>query len=251
VASVISVIPSPMTFAELLKSVKTVLMNKQMWLIGIIGCLFYLPASVFLDLWGIPFLKTVYQLDPETAASVVSMTFVGWIIAGPSIGAFSDHIKRRRLPLQVCALMAAILLSIIFYVPGITLPTLYVLFFFVGVFCGAHPLCFALGKENNPIKISGTALAITNTLIMLGGAVFQPVVGKLLDWHTTSAAVVDGMPPAYTPGDYIYALSLIPVGLILAIGLTFLLRETYCESQEVLNSDRPTAKVFKLRTERA
>ncbi len=38
----------PMNLMQLLNSLKVVLMNPQMWLIGIIGCLFYLPASVFL-----------------------------------------------------------------------------------------------------------------------------------------------------------------------------------------------------------
>jgi MFS family permease len=225
-----------MTFKQLVSALQVVLLNPQMWLIGLIGCLFYLPASVFLDLWGIPYLKTVYQLTPTQAASVVSMTFVGWIIAGPSIGALSDRIKRRRLPLIISAVMAAVLLSAVFYVPGISLTTLYVLFFFIGIFCGAHPLCFALGKENNPNAISGTAVAVTNTLIMLGGVVFQPVVGKLLDWHTSNVVQM-GDVPAYTPGDYTYALSIVPIGLIIAIGLTFFLKETHCESQSVVNDD--------------
>lgn len=225
----------PMTFPQLLNSLKVVLSNPQMWLIGLIGCLFYLPASVFLDLWGIPYLKTVYQLTPEIAASVVSMTFVGWIIAGPSIGALSDKIKRRRSPLMFCAVMSAILLSIVFYVHGLSLPVLYTIFFFIGIFCGAHPLCFALGKENNRNASSGTAVAVTNTLIMIGGVVFQPVVGKLLDWHNTAGMMNDGV-LVYTAADYTYALTVVPLGLIVAIGLTFFLKETYCESHEAVTA---------------
>jgi MFS family permease len=224
-------IHKPMSFYQLLYSVKVILSKPQMWLIGIIGCLFYLPASVFLDLWGIPFLESVYHLTPKNAAFVILSTFGGWIIAGPSIGALSDKIKRRRAPLLVCAVMAAILFSAIFYIPTFTLSELYVIFFFIGIFCGAHPLCFALGKENNSNAISGTAVAITNTLIMIGGAIFQPIVGKLLDWHTSGAQTPDGV-LIYTSGDYLYALSVVPIGLVIAIGLTFFLKETYCESHE-------------------
>jgi MFS family permease len=239
----------PMTFHQLVSALGVILSNPQMWLIGLIGCLFYLPASVFLDLWGIPFLKTVYQFTPETAASVVSMTFVGWIIAGPSIGALSDKIKRRRSPLLVCAVMAAILLSAVFYIPNLSITSLYVVFFFIGIFCGAHPLCFALGKENNANAISGTAVAITNTLIMLGGAVFQPVVGKLLDWHTSGATSPDGV-LIYTASDYTYALSVVPIGLFIAIVLTFFLKETYCESREENASRKAasTSNVISLQT---
>jgi len=208
------------------------LINQQMILVGVIGCLFYLPASVFLDLWGIPYLKTVYQLSAIQAAFVVNMTFVGWIISGPSIGALSDKIKRRRLPLLICAIMSALLLTTAFYVPGIPLAGLCALFFFVGIFCGAHPLCFALGKENNPHSISGTAVAVTNTLIMVGGAIFQPIVGKLLDWHTSGALQANGT-PLYSASDYSYALCVVPLGLLLAVVLSFFLRETYCESYEL------------------
>lgn len=221
----------PMSFLQLLQSLRVVLTNPQMWLIGIIGCLFYLPASVFLDLWGIPYLKAVYQLTPEEAAWVINMTFIGWIIAGPSIGALSDRIKKRRLPLLVSAVMATLLLSIVFYTSNLPMAALYFLFFFIGIFCGAHPLCFALGKENSPIAISGIAVAVTNTLIMIGGLIFQPVVGKLLDKHAVNVTLHNGI-PVYSTGDYTYALSVIPIGLVLAIVLTFFLKETHCQAQE-------------------
>src|SRR5262249_17843452 len=152
----------------------------QMWIIGIIGCLLYLPSSVFLDLWGIPYLKSVYKLSPEQAVTISSYTFYGWIISGPIIGLFSDKIKRRRMPLTVTGFFAAVLLSVVFYLPIQNVSSLYLIFFAIGFCCGAHPLCFALGKETNPIQISGTSVAVTNMLIMAGGAIFQPVVGKLL-----------------------------------------------------------------------
>lgn len=238
-----------MSFSQLLSALRVVLTNPQMWLIGIIGCLFYLPASVFLDLWGIPYLKAVHHLTPEQAASAVSWTFIGWIIAGPSIGALSDKIKRRRSPLILAAFMSTIFLSVIFYIPGLSLSTLYVLFFFVGIFCGAHPLCFALGKENSPLRFSGTAVAVTNTLIMLGGMIFQPVVGKLLDKHAVNIVMQDGV-PLYNASDYNYALTVIPIGLILAIILSFFLKETYCESR-IVEETHSTLATNKLALDRS
>jgi MFS family permease len=222
---------SPANLKEMFSALWSVLKSPQMWLIGVIGCLFYLPASVFLDIWGIPYLKAVYQITPEQAASAVSMAFIGWIIAGPTIGALSDKIKRRRLPLIISATMATVLLAAIFYIPGISLNVLYVMFFFVGVFCGAHPLCFALGKENCPNEISGTAVAVTNSLIMCGGMVFHPLVGKLLDSHAVNVVMTNGV-PVYSSSDYTYALTLVPVGLALSIVLSFFLKETYCQSHD-------------------
>src|SRR3990167_8062657 len=222
---------SPMTFAQLKSALKKIFTNPQMWLIGIIGCLLYLPSSVFLDLWGIPYLKNVYHLTADQAVAISSYTFYGWILSGPIIGAFSDKIKRRRMPLTIMGFFAALLLSIVFYVPGITLSMLYLIFFMIGFSCGAHPLCFALGKENNSIRIAGTAVAVTNMLIMAGGAIFQPLIGTLLDFHTTSPVGADGL-PVYSSYDYTFALSVIPIGVALGIFLAaFFLKETYCETQ--------------------
>ena len=221
---------TPINVGQLLTALRLIFVNPQMWLIGIIGCLLYLPSSVFLDLWGIPYLKAVYQLTPEQAVAISSYTFYGWIISGPIIGAFSDKIKRRKMPLTVTGFFAALLLCAVFYLPGINVSGLYAIFFIIGFCCGAHPLCFALGKETNPIQISGTAVAVTNMLIMLGGVIFQPVVGKLLDMHTTSPLGQNGL-PIYSSSDYTFALSVIPIGVALGIFLSLFLKETYCESQ--------------------
>ncbi len=221
---------TPMNIKQLMSALRMIFTSPQMWLIGIIGCLLYLPSSVFLDLWGIPYLKAVYGLTADQAATIQNYTFYGWIISGPIIGWFSDKIRRRRMPLTVTGFFAALLLCVVFYVPGIKVSQLYLIFFIIGFCCGAHPLCFALGKENNPIQISGTAVAVTNMLIMMGGVVFQPVVGMLLDLHTSSPIDAHGL-PIYSSTDYTFALSVIPIGVALGIFLSVFLKETYCESQ--------------------
>lgn len=231
---------SPMNVGQLFSAMRLIFTNPQMWLIGIIGCLLYLPSSVFLDLWGIPYLKAVHQLSAEQAVAISSYTFYGWIISGPIIGAFSDRIKKRRMPLTVTGFFAAVLLCVVFYLPGLTASGLYVIFFMIGFCCGAHPLCFALGKENNPLQISGTAVAVTNMLIMAGGAIFQPVVGKLLDMHASGALGPNGL-PTYSSSDYTFALSVIPIGVALGIFLSVFLKETHCESQ----ADEDDERIFK------
>lgn len=216
---------TPPPRASLFQTLRHLSMNPQMWLIGVIGCLLYLPASVFLDLWGIPWLKTVHHLTAAQAVNVSNITFAGWIISGPIIGMLSDKIGRRKFPLVVFGGFAALLLCIIFYVPSLTLSMLYVLFFMTGFCCGAHPLCFALGKEINSPEIAGTAIAATNMLIMAGGAIFQPLVGKLLDWHAGLPAGMNSL-PVYSTADYTFALSVVPLGVVLGIILSLFIRET-------------------------
>ncbi len=221
---------TPLTFSKVLSYLSIILINPQTWLIGVIGCLMYLPASVFLDLWGIPYLEAVYHLTAHEASRVSLVIFIGWIIAGPVTGAVSDMIGKRRLPLLVCSIGAAIVMSIIFYMPGISLTGLYFLAATLGFFCGSHPLCFAISRENISAKVSATAIAVANTLIMIGGMVFQPVVGFLLDANW-DGVMLNGS-PVYSAENFTYALSIVPISLIISVVLTFFIRETYCRVPE-------------------
>lgn len=217
-----------MTAKQLGQELNQIFTSKQMWLIGIIGCLVYLPSSVFLDTWGVPYLNGVYGLDKADAVNTIGYTFYGWIISGPLIGALSDKLKMRKLPLTLTGFFAAALLCYVFYGPQVSISTLNIIFFLVGFCCGSHSICFALGKENNPIHLSGTAVAATNMGIMAGGMICQPLAGWLLDLHASGALNAEGL-RIYTAADYNFALSIIPLGVALGIALSFFLRETHGE----------------------
>lgn len=230
--------PPSMDIRTLLTTVKTIFKNPQMWLIGAIGCLLYLPASVFLDAYCKEFLVTVYGISGRDAVNIANITFLGWIVSGPIIGAYSDRIKRRRMPLILSSSFAAAMLCIVFYMPHMfSLYGLYVAFFLTGISCGGHPLCFSLGRENYPENVSGTAIATTNAFIMLGGMLFPPLVGELLDLHSTAIGI--GGLPIHDASDYIFALSVIPIGVATGIILSLFVKETYCEMPPVETASMP------------
>ena len=217
---------------ELLEMLMSLLKSKQMWLIGIIGCLLYLPATVFVDQWGIPYLEQVHGLSPAEAARSTSLILLGWLISSPIIGWYSDKINRRCMPLIVTSMIACAGFFLIFYSPfELSRNAIYALMLLVGAACGSHPLCFSLSKENNMLRFSGTAIAVTNAMIMLGG-VFQYVVGKFLDLHF-SGYVEDGI-RVYSKSDYTFALSIIPIGFIISILISFFIKETHCQLKEEL-----------------
>ncbi len=227
---------TPVNLKQLFSALKVIAQNRQMWLIGAIGCLLYLPSSVFIDLWGISYLKVVYNLDRVQAAGLNNWTLLGWIISGPIVGWISDKIHLRVLPLTLTGFFAAALLCVVFYVPNLNTDWFPALFFLIGFGLGAHPLCFALGKETNSIQMSGTSVAFTNMLIMLGGMLFQPIAGKLLDLHASGALGADGL-PIYTASDYTYALSIVPVGVAIGIFLSLFLKETHCRQLKDVEED--------------
>jgi hypothetical protein len=64
----------------------------------------------------------------------------------------------------------------------------------------------------------------------------QPLVGRLLDWSlmqrqsSLTDLSIDKMQQFYTAHDYQFALSIIPLGILIAAVLTFFLRETYAHA---------------------
>ena len=221
-------------FKRSLQDAGLILMNPQMWINGIYGCLVYLPTTVFAELWGNPYLQYAHELSSTAAHHCIGLLFLGFTIGAPTMGYISDKIRRRKLPMFLGAVSAAIVMSIIVFVPGLTEKSLGSLLFILGLCYGSQAIVFAVGREISPKEAGGTAVATTNMLVMLGAIFLQPLVGRLLDYsvqlHSTA---VDqtlsqvGQHIVYSAADYKFAVSLIPIGIGIAAILTFFLKETH------------------------
>ena len=215
----------PPTLRGILVGSGRIIRNPQIWINGLIGCLLYLPTSVFAELWGVPFLSQALHFSPSAAANAISLIFLGWATGAPVAGFISDVLKQRRLPMTIGSVMAAILFSIVLYVPHVPVYAVCIIFYLFGFFSSAQVIIFAVGREISSSKASGTAIALTNMFVMIGGVIFQPVVGILLEWRGGQA--VEGL-HMYSADAYQYALAVLPFGLVLTVFLTFLLKETHC-----------------------
>ncbi|STX29904.1 major facilitator family transporter [Legionella beliardensis] len=212
-----------------------IIKNKQIWINGAIGCLVYLPTTVFAELWGIPYLKHAHNLSSVGASFANSLLFLGFTIGAPLMGFISDRIKRRKLPLLLGAAGAAIVMMVILYMPNLNQMSINILMFILGLLYSVQCIVFAIGRELSPNEAAGTAMALTNMLVMLGAMFFQPFVGRLLDFslssHVNTVAIdklgPDKMYHLYTADDYQFALSIIPLGIVIAAILTIFLKETY------------------------
>jgi predicted MFS family arabinose efflux permease len=209
-------------FSGLMQILKT----KQMWVNGAIGCLLYLPTVVFADLWGPMFLKQVYHFSNAKAAGVVSCIYLGWAIGGFMVGAISNKLQQRRLPITIGSIVAASLLSFVFFSPRLSALSVSFVFLVFGIFSSVQVLVFAIGREISSSESAGTAIALTNMFIMIGGALLQPVIGIVLDllWDGT---IVNGL-HVYSSKNFQIALSVLPAGLLLSVILSFFLKESFC-----------------------
>lgn len=199
------------------------------------GCLVYLPTTVFAELWGIPYLVHARGLTPAEAGLANSLLFLGFILGAPLMGYLSDKLTRRKFPMLLGAVGAAVVMMIILYYPGLNDSTVNILMILLGLLYSAQAIVFAVGRELSPTEAGGTAMAVTNMIVMLGAMFLQPLVGHLLDlsvsYHKPVGYAVENLQKLYTVSDYQFALSIIPLGILIAALLTFFLKETYAHTK--------------------
>jgi MFS family permease len=226
------------SFKKNLIDLGIILREKQIWINGLYGCLVYLPTTIFAELWGIPYFTHAHGLSPADAGFANSVLFFGFMLGAPTMGFISDKIKRRKAPMLFGAVGAAIVMSMILYIPGLNTHTLYGLVFLLGLLYSAQAIVFAVGRELSPNEAAGTAIALTNMIVMIGAMFLQPLVGRLLDWSfhlhqttVTTALSVEKMQKLYSAVDYQFAMSIIPAGIVIAaILVAFFIRETHAEA---------------------
>jgi MFS family permease len=154
--------------------------------------------------------------------------FVGWAVGAPLAGYFSDYTGRRLLPLMVGALGSLASISVILYMPGLSYLSLNLWMFAYGVFSGTEIIIFIMAKENSGANLSGTVFAVANMIVTLGGVIFQPLVGSLLDKFSNGQ--MRGVEHVYSTIDYQLALSLLPVSLLMVMIAGFFLKDSTAQT---------------------
>lgn len=205
---------SLMSYQQLLMEVLQLFKNPQIWLVGIVGCLLYLPLSAFAELWGIPYLQSAYNMTPAIGAETVSVVFLGWAIGAPLIGLIADYYTNKRTLIIINASLAIVIFCIILYIPQTAGLWLKPLLFLFGIFTSAEIIIFAMILDITSRRLTGTAIALTNMMVMLGGVLFQPLLGWFLDY--LSGENIKGSLTAYSAADFRHAMLIIPVALLLA-----------------------------------
>lgn len=172
-----SVCPHYQTHGKL----SSILKSSQTWYVALYACLLWAPMSGFASLWGVPFLEQVFNLHAHSAALYCSMMWLGLAIFSPILGLISNKLNNRKLPLFASALIGTLAFAgiLFFHLPIFILISVL---FVAGAACSGQALSFTVVKENNSVNNRATALAINNMAVVISGAIFQPLIGKLIDW---------------------------------------------------------------------
>lgn len=209
----------------LLGSLWRVLQNPQTWLNAAFVGFLYAPTAAFGELWGASYLHRVYNLSPDVAASAVSMIFLGWAVGSPIGGWISDRIQARKPVMLVSTIASFIFICLALYLPVASTLLLFICLFLYGMSNVGVATCYAVAREINPPAVAGTSMSFANMASIILGALFQPVIGALLDlrWHHLYKNGI----PYYGPTDYHFAMLILPVCFLVCIVLIGFMHESY------------------------
>ena len=184
------------------------------------------PIMTFTGLWGAPFLKTRFGLEPKAAATICSIMIICWAVASPVFGALSDKIGKRKPAYLAGSIICAAGWTIMIYATGLSLPVFTAVAAVTSFATGCVIIAFAYGRESVPASNMGTATATTNIGNMLGNVLLQPGIGMLLDRNWTGLVVKGAR--LYSEDAYRAGFVLIVGWSVLSCVLIALTRETRC-----------------------
>lgn len=215
---------------SIVEALRIVYSNPQSWYIGIVGATLYMPLSILGALWGAEYVSAITGGTKLDATGAISMMYVGWLVGGPVAGYVSDRYGIRRRMLMGASIATLFMTLIIAMLPSMSLPIAYVVMLLLGFASTSQVVCFAAAVEHNPAKVTGTAIAATNMIIMLIGGIGEWAFGELLDLFGT--ATPGGV--TYPAEAYHYAILLLPIlsgiGLVAAMMLTEVSRAEHIHS---------------------
>lgn len=192
--------------------------NPQSILCGMIAGLLFIPTTIFDMIWGVRYLQEAQGFDYATAVLRSASVPLGWIVGCPLLGAISDRMGRRKPVIVAAALLLLLCLAWILYGPANVLPP-YTLGLVAGIASGAAMIPYTVIKEVNPPQFGGTATGVINFLNFTFSALLGPVFGWIL-------AAIGGSAGMFSHEHYQTAFEPLLYGVVLAIVLTLLLKET-------------------------
>jgi MFS family permease len=210
--------PQNRGWASLLTSLKSVFLNPQSILCGLVSGLLFIPTTILAMTWGVRFLQEARGREYDAAVTLAATVPLGWMIGCPLLGFISDRIGRRKPVILGGTLGVLCMLTWVLYGD----PTLFrgaPVGILLGIMSGAAMVPYTVIKEVNPPELGGTATGVINFINFTFSALLSTVFGarliKVADGAET--LTLDHYQAGFTPLIY---------GVDLAFVLGCLLRET-------------------------
>lgn len=203
---------------SMIRCVIEVIRKPRNWLVSSQALFTWGPMSAVASLWGIPYLEKAYNINGTEASSYVAACWIGMAVGSPILGVVARYV-RSSLILIASPLLGLIVTLIFLYSPVILTPlAIIIVLFLYGFAAGIIPISFFQAVSANPKHLVGTVTGFVNTVLILGGAFFQPLVGWILSFETPPTHGND-----YSVFAFEIALIIIPASWLISTILGFLI----------------------------
>lgn len=207
-----------LNFSNVVRQVSQALKNKQLMVASIYAFFMFSIITAFTSLWGVSFLIHTSHVSRTVATSIMSATLIGIAVGGPLSGYLSSKVGRPKLIMMYGAALAALTMSMVVVLPGLSTLLYYLLFFLVGVFCSTYIQALSIINAAVDENVRGTALSVANMIIMAGAPILQLLIGGLLNTNFFNLAVT-------MAENYRLSISVLPIGMLIAFITAFYVKE--------------------------
>ncbi len=174
-----------------LLGLKLALSNRYAWPMYIRGFVGSAGWSGLQTLWGVPYLMQVVGLNKLQASGIMMTMAIGSMISSPIGGYLSDRVLHSRKKPVLFSQIATNLcwIPLAFYTDRLSSGFLLGLFLAMGLLGGLGTAGFAMVKELFPLSLAGTANGVGNFFGMFGSAVYQVLLGMIIEHYTVTTGV--------------------------------------------------------------
>jgi sugar phosphate permease len=207
----------------LMQGVKMVLSFPRFWALASWFFFTFAIFFSFIGLWGGPFLMQIYGLTKTQAGHILSMAAIGMIFGSPLLSYLSNNLFKARKPVLIISSILILIITGLLYLFTRNIPAFlfYIICLGLGIFAGAAvTIGFTTNKELFPVSIAGTATGLVNFFPFAGGAVFQVILGAVLDSQGLTAS------GGFALQGFRYALLVLFFCGLVALASSFFLKET-------------------------
>lgn len=168
--------------AGLFHGLGLLLRTREYWIISISTFCRYGVFAAIQTLWAGPYLIYGVGLSPVQAGNIILALNLGFIIAGPLFGAFSDRMQLRKGVILAGVLGMGLTLAILSIQPArVSMTALVLLFAAFGISGSTGGIMYTHIKESMPDHLAATAMTGVNLFTMIGAAFFIHGLGFVME----------------------------------------------------------------------
>lgn len=216
-------------------ALKTIFKNGKIIWLSIAGGLMVGPLESFADVFGEPYLVTVYNFTPSDAGYLTaSAIYLGFCVGAPMLATIADKFKCHYIINITCGIIMTLAFHMLLenLVKGYSFTFIWAVV--IGLASSYQVILLSTVADLVPANLSSTAIAVVNMFNMSAGMAFNAAIGGLLEYYWTGE-MLNGK-RVYSDVAYADALYILPVTLMFGTIILFVLRSG--NSQEVVNDSR-------------